>query len=131
MAPVNFTNEPVTDDPSTGDSGGLNSFQIHITIVFVLAFLCLVTGIINYIIHRLEQTRRAPFQMKPLYYEQTHLDTVSATVTNKNTYQNGQLNGHPPLQVKFSKGKRKKSVKHKRSTSIKSGRAARNTRIKI
>ena len=117
MAPMNFTDQPVTDDLTIKDSDdddGLNKFQIHILILFILASLCLVLGIINIIIHRYGQRRRVPFQTK-----HQNLDTVSGTV------QNGALNG--PAQVKFNKGKRAKSVKMKgRTTSVKS-----KTKIRI
>ena len=123
MAPINFTDvtdEPATDNSISGDSGGLTGFQIYITILFVLAFLCLVTGIINLIIHRLEQTRRLPFQMKLTDYNQKHLDTVSATV-NQHVHHNGH-----------SKGKRPRSVKVNRSAhSVKKNRAVKSVRTQM
>ena len=130
MAPASFTsaskdttNQYTPDVPSSNSSGGLTSFQIHFMVLFIIAFLCLILGIINLLIHNLNKKRRGKFRLKP-NYGQYHPPTLSAAVDRRNgtgEYYNGNVK-RGLTNIKFSQEYRNRSAKSERSRSLKSNK---------
>ena len=113
MASINsseVTQEPATTAATSTDDGnsdGLTKFQIHFLALFILAFLCLVLGIINLILHKLCRMKHGSFQKEKLH----RLACISASINSKCESQKE----HAPTQ---SKGNRKKLVNSSKSESV-------------
>ena len=114
MASINsseITQEPATTTAgnSTGDgnSDGLTKLQIHFLALFILAFLCLVFGIINVILHKLGKMKHGSVQREKL----NHLPCISASIYSKRESQKEHASTH-------LKGNRKKFVTSSRSESV-------------